>query len=73
MRPVFFADAVDEELHASAPVADVHVEVLPFHKQLAELTQDAPICALMEPFASNVLQWLVAAGTGDRIGAIRHS
>src|SRR5687767_1190597 len=73
LRPKLFADAVDEELHPPASVADVHVEMFPFHKQLAELTEEAPVRAFVKLLASDVIQRLVAPGTGDRIGAIRHS
>lgn len=75
VRPELFADTVDEELDAPALGTDVDVEVFPLHEQLAELTEDAPIRALVETLATDIVQRSLAPGTGDRIRdrrGIRH-
>ena len=71
MGPVLFADAVDEKLYPAATWAHIDVEVLAFHEQLADLTEDAPVRAFVKALAPDVLEHPVAPGTGDRIGGDR--
>src|SRR5688500_12512067 len=70
-RSRLFADAVDEELHATALGADVHVEVLALHEELAELPQDTPVRALVKTLAADVIQRLVAPRAHDRNAPLR--
>jgi hypothetical protein len=58
-----FPEAVDEEFDVSATIADIHVEALAFHEQLADLTKRAPIRSLMEPPGADMLKLLLTAKT----------
>ena len=56
MRPICFSDSVHEELYTTASWADVNVEVLTLHEQLAHLSKDAPVRSFVKPLAPDVFQ-----------------
>jgi hypothetical protein len=47
MRPKLLPDPVDEQLNPSAPLANIHVELLPVHEQLADVAQGSPPCSFV--------------------------
>jgi len=65
---MLFAHTVHEEFNSPAPRTGVDVETVACHKQLAKSPEDTPIRSFVEIFRSEVLEFLIAAQTGNRAG-----
>jgi hypothetical protein len=72
MRPKLLPDPVHKELHAPAPGADIHVELLALDEQFTDVPQDAKSGTLMESLGADIVQILCASGAHDRIRFLVH-
>jgi len=75
MRAKLLADAVHKQLHPSTAGADVDVEMLPLHKQLAKFSQEKQSCSgpLVELLGAHVLNLFRNAGTASGCCSIQTS